>query len=630
MAKEYSGSPKHHQLEAKRKRLTWILGVSALCILFYVLGAWQNTSTPITRSDVYNRVGCDNNTTTSDNGNAAVNPSSTNLDFASHHQVELDSSKTISQFPPCDMSFSEYTPCQDKVRGRKFDRDMLKYRERHCPTKEELLLCLIPAPPKYKTPFKWPQSRDYAWYDNIPHKELSIEKAIQNWIQVEGDRFRFPGGGTMFPRGADAYIDDIGQLISLTDGTIRTAVDTGCGVASFGAYLLKRNVLTMSFAPRDTHEAQVQFALERGVPGMIGIMGSQRLPYPARAFDLAHCSRCLIPWQKYDGLYLTEVDRILRPGGYWVLSGPPINWKKHWRGWERTREDLKQEQDAIEDVARRLCWKKVIEQNDLSVWQKPINHIECIQSKKVSKTPHICKSDDPDTAWYRNLEACITPLPEVSSSDDVAGGAIKKWPERAFAVPPRISSGSIPGIAAEKFKEDNELWKERVAHYKRIVGPLPTGRYRNIMDMNAYLGGFAAAMSKYPVWVMNVIPANSDHNTLGVIYERGLIGTYQDWCEAFSTYPRTYDLIHASGLFSIYQDRCDITYILLEMDRILRPEGTVIFRDAVELLVKIKSITDGMRWQSQIIDHESGPFNPEKILVAVKTYWTGEATQKQG
>lgn len=75
--------------------------------------------------------------------------------------------------------------------------------------------------------------------------------------------------------------------------------------------------------------------------------------------------------------------------------------------------------------------------------------------------------------------------------------------------------------------------------------------------------------------------------------------------------------------------RCDITYILLEMDRILRPEGTVIFRDVVEVLVKVKSITDGMRWKSQIMDHESGPFNPEKILLAVKSYWTGEAKQEQ-
>ncbi|XP_012086579.1 probable methyltransferase PMT18 isoform X2 [Jatropha curcas] len=625
MAKEYSGSPKHHQLESKRKRLTWILGVSGLCILFYVLGAWQNTSPPTNRSEVFNRVGCD----VAPPAAANSNPSSILLDFDSHHQIEINNTDTVANFPSCDMSFSEYTPCQHPQRGRKFDRNMLKYRERHCPTKEELLFCLIPAPPKYKTPFKWPQSRDYAWYDNIPHRELSIEKAVQNWIQLEGDRFRFPGGGTMFPRGADAYIDDINELIPLTGGTIRTAIDTGCGVASWGAYLLKREILAMSFAPRDTHEAQVQFALERGVPAMIGIMASQRLPYPARAFDMAHCSRCLIPWHQYDGLYLIEVDRVLRPGGYWILSGPPIRWKKYWRGWERKQEDLKQEQDAIEDVAKRLCWKKVVEKKDLAVWQKPVNHIECVRSRKMYKTPHICKSDNPDAAWYKDMEACITPLPEVSSSDEVAGGALEKWPERAFAIPPRIRSGSLPGISAEKFMEDNELWKDRVTRYKHIIRPLTQGRYRNVMDMNAYLGGFAAALIKHPLWVMNVVPANSDHDTLGVIFERGLIGTYQDWCEAFSTYPRTYDLIHANGVFSIYQDRCDITYILLEMDRILRPEGTAIFRDTVEVLVKIQSITNGMRWTSQIMDHESGPFNPEKILVAVKSYWTGEASQNQ-
>jgi hypothetical protein len=54
--------------------------------------------------------------------------------------------------------------------------------------------------------------------------------------------------------------------------------------------------LAMSFAPRDSHEAQVQFALERGVPAVIGVLGTMKLPYPSRAFDMAHCSRCLIPW----------------------------------------------------------------------------------------------------------------------------------------------------------------------------------------------------------------------------------------------------------------------------------------------------------------------------------------------
>jgi hypothetical protein len=52
----------------------------------------------------------------------------------------------------------------------------------------------------------------------------------------------------------------------------------------------------MSLAPRDNHEAQVQFALERGIPAMLGVIATQRLSYPANAFDMVHCSRCLIPW----------------------------------------------------------------------------------------------------------------------------------------------------------------------------------------------------------------------------------------------------------------------------------------------------------------------------------------------
>ncbi|KAG6504491.1 hypothetical protein ZIOFF_036825 [Zingiber officinale] len=628
MAKEYPGSPKIHTLEIKRNRVTYIVFISGVCILFYVLGAWQGAApVPSVLNPISNweKADCDHHaemaSTSWSEGNVDVA-----LDFEAHHQLSLDETTiAIEKFPSCAAELSEYTPCEDFSRGKEFPREKLAYRERHCPSKHELLQCLIPAPPKYKTPFRWPQSRDYAWYDNIPHKELSIEKAVQNWIQVKGERFMFPGGGTMFPLGADAYIDDINALVSLTDGRIRTAIDTGCGVASFGAYLLQRDILTMSFAPRDTHEAQVQFALERGVPAMIGVMATRKLPYPARAFDMAHCSRCLIPWYDYDGLYLIEVDRVLRPGGYWILSGPPIRWKKYYRGWERTQEDLKKEQDTIEEIARRLCWKKVIEKNDLSIWQKPINHLDCIEShrKTPQRTPNFCKDSSDE------MEVCVTPLPRVGRRDEVAGGEVQRWPERAFAVPPRITEGTIPGLTSMKFEDDNRVWRERVEHYKHIIPALSQARYRNVMDMNAHLGGFAAALVKHPVWVMNTVPPDSDHDTLGVIYERGFIGAYHDWCEAFSTYPRTYDLIHATSLFTIYQNRCDIVYILLEMDRILRPEGAVIIRDTVDVLAKVQVVADRMRWNSKIMDHERGPFIPEKILVAVKTYWTSADASTQ-
>jgi hypothetical protein len=118
----------------------------------------------------------------------------------------------------------------------------------------------------------------------------------------------------------------------------------------------------------------------------------------------------------------------------------------------------------------------------------------------------------------------------VASIRDIAGGQLAKWPERLNAIPPRISSGGLEGLAANSFVENSELWKKRVAYYKKIDYQLAkTGRYRNLLDMNAHLGGFAAALVDDPVWVMNVVPVQAKMNTLGVIFQRGLIGTYQNW-----------------------------------------------------------------------------------------------------
>ncbi|KAJ6729803.1 SAM-DEPENDENT METHYLTRANSFERASE [Salix viminalis] len=511
---------------------------------------------------------------------APADHKTTKLDFGAHHFALIPPSPVAREhhFPPCDPKYSEYTPCEDAKRSLRFDRRRLIYRERHCPESHEILKCRVPAPHGYKVPFKWPESRESAWYANVPHKDLTVEKKNQNWVRVQGERLRFPGGGTMFPRGADAYIDDIGKLINLKDGSIRTAIDTGCGltcnetqelnnyfhlmnlppVASWGAYLLSRNILTVSFAPRDTHVSQVQFALERGVPALIGILASIRLPYPSRSFDMAHCSRCLIPWGQYDGQYLIEIDRILRPGGYWILSGPPVNWETHWRGWNRTREDLQAEQSQIERVAKSLCWRKLVQRKDIAIWQKPTNHVHCKANRRVFKRPLFCNSQNPDMAWYTKMETCLTPLPEVAGIGDIAGGQLAKWPERLEAIPSRISGGSLEGVTANNFVENSRLWKKRVAYYKNVDFQLAkTGRYRNLLDMNAHLGGFAAALVDDPVWVMNVVPVQAKMNTLGVIFQRGLIGTYQNWCEAMSTYPRTYDFVHADSLFSLYKNRCD-------------------------------------------------------------------------
>lgn len=322
-----------------------------------------------------------------------------------------------------------------------------------------------------------------------------------------------------------------------------------------------------------------------------------------------------------DGMYMMEIDRVLRPGGYWVLSGPLINWRTNYQAWQRPIKELEEEQRKIEEIAKLLCWEKKHEKGETAIWQKRINYDYC---QEQDTQPTMCESTDAEDVWYKKMEACVTPYPETTGPDKVVGGTWKSFPERLNAVPFRISSGSIKGIGVEAYQEDNRSWKKHVNSYKRINKILDSGRYRNIMDMNAGLGSFAAAIESPKLWVMNVMPNIAEKDTLGVIYERGLIGIYHDWCEAFSTYPRTYDLIHANGVFTLYKDKCNAEDILLEMDRILRPEGAVIIRDQADVLVKVRKIVGGMRWNTKIIDHEDGPLVTEKILFAVKRYWVTE------
>lgn len=197
--------------------------IAGLCCFFYLLGAWQRSG--FGKGD---SIALEVTKTTDD---CNVMP---NLNFESHHggqpgSVDEPDSK-VKEIKPCDAQYTDYTPCQDQSRAMTFPRENMNYRERHCPPQEEKLHCLIPAPKGYVTPFSWPKSRDYVPYANAPYKSLTVEKAIQNWIQYEGDVFRFPGGGTQFPQGADKYIDQLASVIPIDNGVVRTALDTGCGV----------------------------------------------------------------------------------------------------------------------------------------------------------------------------------------------------------------------------------------------------------------------------------------------------------------------------------------------------------------------------------------------------------------
>lgn len=215
---------KHAPPSNKGRRPFSIFIVLGLCCFFYLLGVWQKSG-----SGKGDRLAL---AVTEKTAECNIFPSST-LDFEPHHTFvsSIDSSEPkTKQFKFCDAKYKDYTPCQEQDRAMTFPRENMIYRERHCPPDNEKLRCLIPAPNGYTTPFPWPKSRDYVYYANVPYKHLTVEKAVQNWVQYQGNVFKFPGGGTMFPKGADAYINELASVIPMANGSIRTALDTGCGV----------------------------------------------------------------------------------------------------------------------------------------------------------------------------------------------------------------------------------------------------------------------------------------------------------------------------------------------------------------------------------------------------------------
>lgn len=145
--------------------------------------------------------------------------------------------------------------------------------------------------------------------------------------------------------------------------------------------------------------------------------------------------------------------------------------------------------------------------------------------------------------------------------------------------------------------------------------------------------------------MLNVVNINAP-DTLPIIYERGLFGIYHDWCESFSTYPRSYDLLHADHLFSTLKTRykglelccphflfslanlddqlelfwftrCQLVPVIAEVDRIVRPGGKLIVRDESNTIREVENLLKSLFWEV----HLTFSKNQEGILSAQKGNW---------
>ncbi|KAK3026527.1 hypothetical protein RJ639_041824 [Escallonia herrerae] len=312
------------------------------------------------------------------------------------------------------------------------------------------------------------------------------------------------------------------------------------------------------------------------------------------------------------GALLLELNRMLRPGGYFVWSATPV--------YQTLEEDV-QIWKEMSALTVSMCWELVTIKKDkvnsigAAIYHKPDSN-ECYEERKHNHPPMCKRVDDPNAAWYVPLQSCMHKVP-VDETQRVSQWP-HEWPRR-LQIPPYWLNRSQMGIygkpAPDDFAADYEHWKRVVSRsYLSGLG-ISWSNVRNIMDMRAVYGGFAAAMD-LKVWVLNVVNIDSP-DTLPIIYERGLFGIYHDWCESFSTYPRTYDLLHADHLFSRLKKRCKIAPVMVEIDRIVRPGGKLIVRDESSAIGEVENLLKSLHWEI----HMTFSKNQEGILSAQKSDW---------
>ncbi|KAJ8637397.1 hypothetical protein MRB53_011664 [Persea americana] len=473
------------------------------------------------------------------------------LSLGSAQQEELSfCGKQVENFVPC------YNVSPNRLAGFRDGEEF----NRHCEVAGVGSRCLVRPPKDYNIPLRWPAGRDVIWSGNVKITKdqfLSSGSLTKRLMLLEENQIAFHSDDN----GVKDYSRQIAEMIGLESDSdflqagVRTVLDIECGFGSFGAHLSSLNLMTVCIAAYEIFGSQVQLSLERGLPAMIGNFMSRQLPYPSLSFDMIHCAHCGIVWDKKDGALLIEVDRVLRPGGYFILTSPA---SRH-RGASLSAKN-RILFAPIEEFAQKICWSLLAQQDETLVLQKTSN-ANCYASRKQGDIPPVCQDENDAESYYKPLLSCIS---ETTSNRWVP---VQNRSHRPFDSQLSSDELALHGIHPEDFLEDFHAWTSVMKNYWSLLTPLifsdhpkrsgdedplpPFNIIRNVMDMNAHYGGLNAAFleARKSVWVMNVVPIGG-LNTLPLILDRGFAGVLHDWCKPFPTYSRTYDMLHAKGLLS--------------------------------------------------------------------------------
>ncbi|KAF8117590.1 hypothetical protein N665_0009s0110 [Sinapis alba] len=554
------------------------------------------------------------------------------VDYLDLRSLSLGTS--LREFPLCAKERESYVPCYNVTGNLLAGLQEGDELDRHCEFEREKERCVVRPPRDYKIPLRWPLGRDIIWSGNVKITKdqfLSSGTVTTRLMLLEENQITFHSEDGLIFDGVKDYARQIAEMIGLGSDTefaqagVRTVLDIGCGFGSFGAHLVSLKLMPICIAKYEATGSQVQLALERGLPAMIGNFFSKQLPYPALSFDMVHCAQCGITWDIKDAMLLLEVDRVLKPGGYFVLTSPTNKAQGNLPDTKKTSISTR-----VNELSKKICWSLTAQQDESFLWQKTADS-SCYSSRSQDSIP-LCKDGD-SVPYYHPLVPCIS------------GTTSKRWipiQNRSAVAGTTSAELEIHGkylfhcIKPEEFFEDTQVWRSALKNYWSLLTPLifsdhpkrpgdedplpPFNMIRNVMDMNARFGNLNSALLEQgkSAWVMNVVPVNA-RNTLPIILDRGFAGVLHDWCEPFPTYPRTYDMLHANELLThLSSERCSLMDLFLEMDRILRPEGWVVISDKLGVIEMARAMATRVRWEARVIDLQDG--SDQRLLVCQKPF----------
>lgn len=211
--------------------------------------------------------------------------------------------------------------------------------------------CLVRTPEGYKFPYRqsdgglWSIPRANVGRLDTSDPEYYLHVNRQRWVAVGEVNLTMKVQGGTSVRNFKSNFDYVHLILNHTEQTTRcgveaapTMLDMGAGIGSVGAALAdpgcgNRAIRTLSYVFPERYLRLGVIMSDRGLPYFLANFTGSRLPFPSSSFDFVHCRWCWHHVAGYDA-WLTEVYRLLVPGGYFVFTfvkpGDPLLEHPHW------------------------------------------------------------------------------------------------------------------------------------------------------------------------------------------------------------------------------------------------------------------------------------------------------------